>query len=73
MFKTVVAGAGLPLLNITPHSIRRGGATYALKCKVPPVCIKLQGDWVSDAWQIYAHMQGSLKRITIRAFENRMR
>ena len=35
------------------HSFRRGGATFALNCGVPGHCIKLQGDWLSNAYQRY--------------------
>jgi hypothetical protein len=38
---------------IRPHSLRRGGASTALKLGVPPLLIKLQGDWSSDAWLKY--------------------
>lgn len=35
------------------HSFRRGGATFALSCGVPAHYIKLQGDWLSDAYERY--------------------
>jgi hypothetical protein len=38
---------------IRPHSLRRGGASTALKIGVSPTLIKLQGDWSSDAWMRY--------------------
>ena len=35
------------------HSFRRGGATFALHCGVPGHYIKLQGDWLSNAYERY--------------------
>lgn len=35
------------------HSFRRGGASFALECGLSPVMIKSQGDWASDAYQLY--------------------
>ena len=58
----------------TPHSLRRGGATWALRCGIPPVCIKLQGDWSSDAWLVYVEfMDSKLKRRTLGKMEIRGR
>ena len=35
--------------EFSPHSFRRGGATFAFDCGLPAELIKLQGDWRSDA------------------------
>ena len=35
------------------HSFRRGGATFAHRMGVPPLLIKLMGDWSSDAYMTY--------------------
>ena len=35
------------------HSFRRGGATFAHRMDVPPLLIKLMGDWSSDAYMAY--------------------
>ena len=45
--------AGLQTLDVTPHSFRRGGASFALMCGAPEVLIKAQGDWRSLAWEKY--------------------
>ena len=37
------------------HSFRRGGATHALACQVPPDMIKQHGDWASQCYQRYIH------------------
>ena len=37
----------------SPHSFRRGGATFAFDCHIPSEIIKLQGDWKSDAYLVY--------------------
>ena len=36
--------------EFSPHSFRRGGATFAFDCGLPAELIKLQGDWRSDAY-----------------------
>ena len=43
------------------HSLRRGGASFAMQCGVPSEWIKLQGDWASDAYQRYLSPAFSLK------------
>ena len=37
----------------SPHSFRRGGATFAFDCHIPSEIIKLRGDWKSDAYLVY--------------------
>lgn len=43
------------------HSLRRGGATHAFKCGVPPAYIKAQGDWASSCWERYVHIPLDLR------------
>jgi len=42
--------------SYSPHSFRRGGATFAFEAKVPSELIKAQGDWCSDCYLIYLEM-----------------
>uniref|UniRef100_A0A8W8LWK4 Reverse transcriptase domain-containing protein n=1 Tax=Magallana gigas TaxID=29159 RepID=A0A8W8LWK4_MAGGI len=35
------------------HSFRRGGASFALQCGLPPDLIQTQGDWCSDVYKTY--------------------
>jgi integrase len=35
------------------HSFRRGGVTFAYRMGVPPLLIKLMGDWSSDVYMTY--------------------
>ena len=51
--KSLLASLGLNPANYSPHSFRRGGATYAYQAGVPEHLIKLHGDWRSDAYQVY--------------------
>jgi hypothetical protein len=39
--------------DISSHSFRRGGATWALSCGVPGEVIKVMGDWKSSAYLVY--------------------
>ena len=48
----------LARLNLDPslysgHSFRRGGASFALECGLPTEVIQAQGDWASNAYQLY--------------------
>ena len=51
--KTCLGRAGVDSDNYAGHSLRRGGASFALACNVPGDLIKLQGDWKSDCYQRY--------------------
>jgi len=39
--------------DVTSHSFRRGGATWALSCGVPGEIIKMMGDWQSTCYLTY--------------------
>ena len=43
------------------HSLRRGGVNFALQCGIPTEWIKLQGDWVSNAYERYVSPAFSLR------------
>lgn len=58
----VVAALGLDPRAYSPHSFRRGGATFAFECNVPAEHIKFQGDWSSDAYLVYLEMSPAQKR-----------
>ena len=51
--KQLISKIGLDEREYSPHSFRRGGATYAYQAGVPEHLIKLHGDWHSDAFQAY--------------------
>ena len=58
-------------INVDPtlyagHSFRRGGATLALTAGVPVEYIKLQGDWRSNAYQLYAGVAPSVMLAAVR-------
>ena len=42
--------------RFSPHSFRRGGATFAFDRHVPSELIKLQGDWQSDAYLVFLEL-----------------
>lgn len=50
---SVLKTLGLPHDRYSNHSLRRGGASYALNCGLPVDLIKLQGDWKSNACERY--------------------
>jgi len=45
----------------SPHSFRRGGATFAFDCGLPLEIIKSLGDWQSDAYLIYLELSDKQK------------
>ena len=49
------------------NSFRRGGASFAAACGIPPHLIKLQGDWKSDAYLRYidtpVHLRAQLFQV----------
>lgn len=51
----------------SPHSFRRGGATFAFDCGLPAEFIKLQGDWRSDAYLVYLELTDNQKRAAVAA------
>ncbi len=51
--KRLISTIGLDPANYSPHSFRRGGATFAFQSGVPEHLIKLHGDWRSDAFRAY--------------------
>ena len=53
--------------EFSPHSFRRGGATFAFDCGLPAELIKLQGDWYSDAYLVYLETTDHQKRTAVNA------
>ena len=51
--KKLLEQCGYDSSQYSGHSFRRGGATFALNCGVPGHDIKLQGDWLSNAYERY--------------------
>eukprot|EP00854_Cymbomonas_tetramitiformis_P004179 gene4179-biopygen4116 len=51
--KTLIQRIGLDPKRYSGHSFRRAGGTVAFHLGVDHLLIKLQGDWVSDAYQKY--------------------
>ena len=49
----LVEQCGLARADFGTHSLRRGGASWALKCGFSTDVIKILGDWHSDAYQCY--------------------
>ena len=53
MFRKALEVADLSTVGYTPHSLRRGGATFSYHAGVPIEQIKRHGTWRSDAVQQY--------------------
>jgi len=52
--KSLLVKQGYDVSKYAGQSFRRGGATFALECGVSEPFIKMQGDWRSDAYLLYA-------------------
>ena len=61
--------AGISSKFLTPHSLRRGGTTFAFQSGCSTACIKMQGDWVSDAYLVYECFTDQLKMSTVQIIE----
>lgn len=52
-FKRVLSRLGYSQHEFASHSLRRGGASWALHQQLSADAIKLLGDWQSNAYQVY--------------------
>lgn len=59
--KDLISKCGLDPAAYGGHSLRRGGATWAFKCGVHNLFIRIQGDWKSDTWLQYVEMSMAQK------------
>lgn len=53
--KLLLGQLGVDANRYAGHSFRRGGASFALACDLPPDLIQIQGDWRSNCYQKYLH------------------
>ena len=72
-FQQLIRKAGIDPKKFTPHSCRRGGATYALKIGMSSRWVKTQGNWRSKAWKLYAHKSKHQIAAQINKWERRAR
>lgn len=64
--RSLLGACGYPEGQYSGHSFRRGGASYAFACGVPPAIIKLQGDWRSSAYERYLTVPLESKKLLSR-------
>jgi hypothetical protein len=62
LLKLKLVQCGIATEGLTAHSLRRGGATWALRCGVPADVIQLMGDWRSDCYKHYLSAGVGLRR-----------
>ena len=53
VLKHLISRLGLDAQSYSSHSFRRGGATFAFKAGARGELVKVQGDWLSDAYLRY--------------------
>ncbi|MCP3668394.1 MAG: hypothetical protein GY696_38900 [Gammaproteobacteria bacterium] len=61
----LLQGCGLDSSKYSGHSLRRGGATFALAAGVPGELIQAQGDWKSDAYKRYLDLSVPQRLIAV--------
>ena len=54
--KAALQKAGVNPDQYSGHSLRRGGCSFAFSLGIPPLLIKLRGDWKSNAYERYVHV-----------------
>ncbi|CAC5425464.1 unnamed protein product [Mytilus coruscus] len=54
------------------HSLRRGGASFALECGIPTELIHSQGDWKSDAYKRYIDPSLDHRHVVMDTFAKRI-
>ena len=69
----VVAALGLDPRTYSPHSFRRGGATFSFECNVPAEHIKFQGDWSSNAYLVYLELSPAQKQCAVNSMAAKIR
>ena len=53
ILKEKLEEASLPVKDVSSHSFRRGGVTWALTCQIPGEVVKYMGDWKSSVYLSY--------------------
>ncbi|KAK3234401.1 hypothetical protein CYMTET_55343 [Cymbomonas tetramitiformis] len=61
--KSLAERVGLDPSSYAGHSLRRGGATAAMRLDVASIYIKMQGDWKSDCFERYCELDTEQKLI----------
>jgi len=62
----VLRACGLDVSKYSGHSLRRGGATFALAAGVPGELIQAQGDWKTDAYKRYIDLSQQQRLSAVR-------
>lgn len=64
----LVEACGLDRSDYGTHSLRRGGASWALKCGIGSEVIRILGDWRSDAYRNYLEVSLEDKLMHMKLF-----
>lgn len=66
VLRAMLTAAGVPEVDrYATHSLRRGGATFAMRIGVAPAVIKLLGDWKSDCFYEYCSVDEELREVAM--------
>ncbi len=68
--REAIGKIGLEPKGYSSHSLRRGGATWAFRSRVPGELIQLHGDWASDAYKNYLHFPLESKFLVAKKMTN---
>ena len=72
MFHRATQAAGLTDKNYTPHSLRRGGASFCFQAGVPSEHIKKHGTWSSQAVDRYLLQHQAFQNPVAQAFRQEL-
>jgi len=59
--RSILSDLGLPQQHYSGHSFRRGGASWAFQSGLPGEVVQILGDWKSDAYKTYLHLDNTTK------------
>ena len=71
--KLILTTCGYPASEYSGHSFRRGGASFAFQCGIPPTVIKMQGDWRSMAYERYLYVPLEYKQDLVKVLSLKLK
>jgi hypothetical protein len=73
VLRSQLTAAGVPdVTRFATHSLRRGGATFAMRIGVAPAVIKLLGDWMSECFYEYYSVDEDLREVAMELMADKL-
>ena len=67
LLKTTLNAAGFDASMFSGHSFRRGGCSYVFQLGLSPLHLKMRGDWKSNAFERYVHVEDKQQMLIAQA------